>query len=123
MGVLFTYEKVSRCPFFTKMFSPFKRTKARNTSACTPALGKWQFHRTMVKYQKKIRQNQIGMLINRLNITQILISLVLKLLLNLCLYCPFAAHSLSKDSRSVKAALIGLSKTSFYKVQLYGHLI
>jgi hypothetical protein len=32
MGVLFTYEKVTRCPFFTKMFSPFKRTKARNTT-------------------------------------------------------------------------------------------
>jgi hypothetical protein len=35
MGVLFTYEKVTRCPFFTKMFSPFKRTKARNTTAYT----------------------------------------------------------------------------------------
>jgi hypothetical protein len=32
MGVLFTYEKVTRCPFSTKMFSPFKRTKARNTT-------------------------------------------------------------------------------------------
>jgi hypothetical protein len=32
MGVLFTYEKVTRCPFFTKMFSPYKRTKARNTT-------------------------------------------------------------------------------------------
>jgi hypothetical protein len=26
MGVLFTYEKVTRCPYFPKMFSPFKGT-------------------------------------------------------------------------------------------------
>jgi hypothetical protein len=34
MGVLFTYEKVTRCPFFANFFRPFKRTKARNTTVC-----------------------------------------------------------------------------------------
>ncbi len=62
------------------------------------------------------------MLINGLNRTRILIALVLVLLLNSFLYCPRAAHSFSKETRSVKALLLGQSKTSYYKVLLYEHL-
>jgi hypothetical protein len=63
------------------------------------------------------------MLINGLNITRILIALVLVLLLNSFLYCPRAAHSFSKETRSVKALLLAQSKTSYYKVLLYEHSI
>jgi hypothetical protein len=58
------------------------------------------------------------MLINGLNTTRILIALVLMLLLNSFLYCPRAAHSFRKETRSVKALLLGLSKTLYYKVLL-----
>jgi hypothetical protein len=60
---------------------------------------------------------------NGLNRTLILIALVLVLLLNTFLYCPRAAHSFSKETRSVKALLLGQSKTSYYKVLLYEHSI
>jgi hypothetical protein len=63
------------------------------------------------------------MLVNGLNITRILIALVLVLLRNSFLYCPCAAHSFSKETRSVKALLLGQSKTSYYKVLLYEHSI
>jgi hypothetical protein len=63
------------------------------------------------------------MLINGLNITRIFIALVLVLLLNSFLYRPRAAHSFSKETCSVKALLLGQSKTSYYKVLLYEHLI
>jgi hypothetical protein len=63
------------------------------------------------------------MLINGLNRTRILIALVLVLLLNSFLCCPRAAHSFSKATRSVKALLLGQSKTSHYKVLLYEHSI
>jgi hypothetical protein len=66
---------------------------------------------------------QIGMLINGLNRTRILIALVLMLLLISFLYCPHAAHSFSKETCSVKALLLGQSKTSYYKVLLYEHSI
>ncbi len=66
---------------------------------------------------------QIGMIINGLNSTQILIALVLVLLQNSFLYCPRAAHSFSKETRSVKALLLGQSKTLYYKVLLYDHSI
>ena len=55
--------------------------------------------------------------------TQILIALVLVLLQNSLLNCPRAAHSFSKETRSVKALVLGQSKTSFYKVLLYDHSI
>jgi hypothetical protein len=61
------------------------------------------------------------MLINGLNRTRILIALMLVLLLNLFLYCPRAARSFSKETRSLKALLLGQSKTSYYKVLLYEH--
>jgi hypothetical protein len=32
--VLFTFEKVTRCPFFAKFVSPFERTKARTHTEC-----------------------------------------------------------------------------------------
>jgi hypothetical protein len=64
--------------------------------------------------QKKLVKLQIGMLINGLNRTRILIAL---------LYCPRAAHSFSKETRSVKALFLGQSKTSYYKVLLYEHSI
>jgi hypothetical protein len=54
------------------------------------------------------------MLINGLNRTRILIALVLVLFLNSFLYCPHAAHSFSKETCSVKALLLGQSKTSYY---------
>jgi hypothetical protein len=63
------------------------------------------------------------MLINGLNKTRILIALVLMLLLNLFLYCLRAAHSFSKETRSVKALLLGQSKTSYYEVLHYEHSI
>jgi hypothetical protein len=63
------------------------------------------------------------MLINGLNRTRILIALVLVLLLNSFLYCPRAAQSFSKGTRSVKTLLLGQSKTSYYKVLLYEHSI
>jgi hypothetical protein len=63
------------------------------------------------------------MIINGLNSTQILIVLVLMLLQNLFLYCPRATHLFSKETCSVKALLLGQSKTSHYKVLLYDHLI
>jgi hypothetical protein len=46
------------------------------------------------------------MLINGLNSTWILIAHLLVLLLNSYLYCPRAAHSFSKETRSVKALLL-----------------
>jgi hypothetical protein len=61
------------------------------------------------------------MFINRLNRTWILIALVLVLLLNSFLYCPCAAHSFSNATRSVKALLLGQSKTLYYNVLLYEH--
>jgi hypothetical protein len=73
--------------------------------------------------QKNYVKLQIGMLINGLNRTCILIALVLVLLLSSFLYCPRAAHSFSKETRSVKALLLGQSKTSYYKVLLYEHSI
>jgi hypothetical protein len=63
------------------------------------------------------------MLINGLNRTRILKALVLVLLMNSFLYCPRAAHLFSKETRSVKALLLGQSKTSYYKVLLYEHSI
>jgi hypothetical protein len=66
---------------------------------------------------------QIGMIINGLNSTRILIVLVLVLLQNSLLYCPRAKHSFSKETCSVKALLIGQSKISYYKVLLYDHSI
>jgi hypothetical protein len=61
--------------------------------------------------------------INGLKITRILIALVLVLLLNSFLYCSRAAYSFSKETRSVKALLLGQSKTSYHKVLLYEHSI
>jgi hypothetical protein len=55
------------------------------------------------------------MLINGLKRTRILIALVLVLLMNSFLYCPRAAHSFNKETRSVKALQLGQSKTSYYK--------
>jgi hypothetical protein len=66
-----------------------------------PGLGQWKF----------------------LSLQKNLIALVLVLLLNSFLYCPRAAHSFSKETRSVKALLLGQSKTSYYKVLLYEHSI
>jgi hypothetical protein len=66
---------------------------------------------------------QIGMIINGINTTRILIALVLVLLQNSILYCPRAMHSLSKETCLVKAFLLGQSKTSYYKVLLYDHSI
>jgi hypothetical protein len=63
------------------------------------------------------------MIINGLNSTQILIALVLVLLQNSFLYCPRATHSFSKETLSVKALLLGQSKTLYYKVLLYDHSI
>jgi hypothetical protein len=71
-----------------------------------PGLGKLKFQRSMVVNQKNYVKLQIGMLINGLNRTRILIALVLVLLLNLFLYCPCAAHLFSKETRSVKALLL-----------------
>jgi hypothetical protein len=71
-----------------------------------PGLGKLKFQRSMVVNQKNYVKLQIGMLINGLNRTRILIALVLVLLLNLFLYCPRAAHLFSKETRSVKALLL-----------------
>jgi hypothetical protein len=53
----------------------------------------------------------------------ILIAHAFVLLLNSFLYCPCAAHSFSKETCSVKALLLGQSKTSYYKVLLYEHSI
>jgi hypothetical protein len=88
-----------------------------------PDLGKWKFHRAIVENQKNYVKLQIGMLINGLNITRILIALVLVLLLNSFLYYPRAAQSFSKETLSIKALLLSQSKTSYYKVLLYEHSI
>jgi hypothetical protein len=61
------------------------------------------------------------MIINGLNSPRILIALILVLLLNSFLYRPRAAHSFSKETRSVKELLLGQSKTSFFKVLLHEH--
>jgi hypothetical protein len=63
------------------------------------------------------------MLMSELNKTQISIALVLVLLLNLCLYCPRAAHLFSKNTCSLKALLLGLTQILYYKVLLYEHSI
>jgi hypothetical protein len=47
-----------------------------------PGSSKWKFQRAMVVNQYNYVKLQIGMLINGLNITRILIALVLVLLLN-----------------------------------------
>jgi hypothetical protein len=66
--------------------------------------------------QKNCVKLQIGMLTNGLNRTRILMALVL--LLNSFLYCRVAAHSFRRETRSVKALLLGHSKTSYYKVNI-----
>jgi hypothetical protein len=86
-----------------------------------PVLVKYKFQRAIVVNQINYVKLQIGMLINELNRTGILIALVLVLLLNSFLYCPRAAHSFSKETRSVKALLLGQTNTSYYKVLLYEH--
>jgi hypothetical protein len=63
-----------------------------------PVLVKYKFQRAIVVNQTNYVKLQIGMLINGLNRTRILIALVLVLLL-------------------------GQSKTSYYKVLLYEHTI